>query len=326
MKLLWHTTEWAWVTVLFFIALYPVLFGEKWGTVTLLLPLVPILTYQPSFDKYQVLGLSSQIWNEHRRIIVTVFAVVAMAGAAARQGWWALAVYAAALAWALWRKPTPIRTGYSTTPLGIVSSLGRFPPTLDAQAVYRRQVRMWLMVVVFLAINVVLSLMSTLWEPMEFIAFIAWVLFSFFLSQTMGILRDTLRDYVTLGGTRRRWATMTAATGLIFVLGCAAVGLALSFWGNTIEVAAGITAIAAVTVPGLTYLEFLEKRTLGVFVAYLLGIAALLWLFVQGYVSAAVGMFISLGIYAVWAVTLPIYARRISSLWEKGFAGWLGMK
>lgn len=138
MKLLWHTTEWVWVTVLFFIAVYPVLFGEKWGTVTLLLPLVPILTYQPSFDKYQVLGLSSQIWNEHRRIIVTVFAVVAMAGTAARQGWWALAVYAAALAWALWREPTPTRTGYSTTPLGIASKLGRFPPTLDAQAVYRR--------------------------------------------------------------------------------------------------------------------------------------------------------------------------------------------
>ena len=152
MKLLWHTTEWGWVTVLLFIALYPVLFGEKWGTVTLLLPLVPILTYQPSFDKYQVLGLSSQIWNEHRRIIVSVFAVVAMAGAAARQSWWALAVYAAALAWALWRKPTPTRTGYSTTPLGIASKLGRFPPTLDAQAVYRRQVRMWLMVVVFLSL------------------------------------------------------------------------------------------------------------------------------------------------------------------------------
>lgn len=249
-----------------------------------------------------------------------------MAGAAARQGWWALAVYAAALAWALWRKPTPTRTGYSTTPLGIASKLGRFPPTLDAQAVYRRQVRMWLLVVVFLAINVVLSLMSTLWGPMEFISFIAWVLFAVFISQPMGTLRDTLRDYVTLGGTRRRWATMTAATGLIFVLGCGAVGLALSFWGNTIEVAAVITAIAAVTVPGLTYLEFLEKRTLGVFVAYLLGIAALVWLFVQGYVSAAVGMFISLGIYAVWAATLPIYARRISSLWKKGLAGWLGMK
>lgn len=296
MKLLWHTTEWVWVTVLFFIALYPVLFGEKWGTVTLLLPLVPILTYQPSFDKYQVLGLSSQIWNEHRRIIVTVFAVVAMVGTAVRQGWWALAVYAAALAWALWRKPTPTRTGYSTTPLGIASKLGRFPPTLDAQAVYRRQIRIWLLVVGFFAINVVLSLLSWRWEPMEFIAFIAWALSAVFISQPMGILRDTLRDYVTFGGTRRRWATMTAATGLIFVLGCAAVGLALSFWGNTIEVAAGITAIAAVTVPGLTYLEFLEKRTLGVFVAYLLGIAVLVWLFAQGYVSATVGMFISLGI------------------------------
>ena len=124
MKLLWHTTEWVWVTVLFFIALYPVLFGEKWGTVTLFLPLVPILTYQPSFDKYQVLGLSSQIWNEHRRIIVTVFAVVAMAGAAARQGWWALAVYAAALAWALWRKPTPTRTGYSRPLWELHPSLG----------------------------------------------------------------------------------------------------------------------------------------------------------------------------------------------------------
>jgi len=326
MKLLWHTTDWAWVTVLLIISLYPALAGDKWGSFTFLLPVLPILTYQPSFDKYQVLGLSSQIWNEHRRIMLTVFAVVAMAGTAARQGWWALPVYAVALAWALWRKPTPDRTGYSTTPLGIASSLGRFPPTLDAQAVYRRQVRRWFMAVVFLAINVVLSLVITQWEPMDFIAFIAWFLFFSFLGGTMGMLRDTLRDYVTLGGTRRRWASMTAMTGLIPILGCAAVGLALSFWGNTIEVAAGITAIAAVTVPGLTYLEFLEKRTLGVFVAYLLGIAVLVWLFAQGYVSAAVGMFISLGIYAVWAVTLPMYARRISSLWEKGLAGWLGMK
>lgn len=326
MKLLWHTTDWAWVTVLLITSLYPALAGDKWGSFTFLLPVLPILTYQPSFDKYQVLGLGSQIWNEHRRIMLTVFAVVAMAGTAARQGWWALPVYAVALAWALWRKPTPDRTGYSTTPLGIASSLGRFPPTLDAQAVYRRQVRRWSMAVVFVAINVALSLIFTQWEPMDFIAFIAWFLFFSFLGGTMGMLRDTLRDYVTLGGTRRRWASMTAMTGLILILGCAAVGLALSFWGNTIEVAAGMTAIAGVTVPGLMYLEFLEKRTLGVLVAYLLGIAALLWLFAQGYISAAVGMFISLGIYAVWAVTLPIYARRISSLWRKGFAGWLGMR
>ncbi|MER0070199.1 hypothetical protein ABRP93_03550 [Corynebacterium sp. KPL2850] len=326
MKLLWHTTDWAWVTVLLITSLYPALAGDKWGSFTFLLPVLPILTYQPSFDKYQVLGLSSQIWNEHRRIMLTVFAVVAMAGTAARQGWWALPVYAVALAWALWRKPTPDRTGYSTTPLGIASSLGRFPPTLDAQAVYRRQVRRWSMAVVFLAINVVLSLMFTQWEPMDFIAFIAWLLFFSFLGGTMGMLRDTLRDYVTLGGTRRRWAAMTAATGLIFILGCAAVGLALSFRGTTSEVAAAMTAIAAVTVPGLTYLEFLEKRTLGVFVAYLLSIAALVWLFIQGYFSAVMGMFISLGIYAIWAATLPIYTRRISSLWEKGLAGWFGMK
>ncbi|QRJ57823.1 hypothetical protein GWO64_011575 [Corynebacterium macginleyi] len=326
MKLLWHTTEWAWVTVLLILLLYPALAGDKWGAFTFLLPVLPILTYQPSFNKYQVLGLSSQIWNEHRRIMVTVFAAVAMAGTAARQGWWALPIYAVALGWALWKKPTPTRTGYSTTPLGIASKLGRFPPTLDAQAVYRPQIRIWLMVVVFLAINVVLSLMSTLWEPMESIVLMAWILFAVFISQPMGTLRDTLRDYVTLGGTRRRWATMTAATGLIIVLGCAAVGLALSFREATAEVDAAMTAIAAVTVPGLTYLEFLEKRTLGVFVAYILSIAALVWLFIQGYVSAAVGMFISLGIYAIWVATLPIYARRISSLWEKGLAGWLGMK
>ncbi|MDK8471799.1 hypothetical protein [Corynebacterium accolens] len=323
MKLLWHTTEWVGFGVLLFLSLYPAIFGGKWGAI---IALIPILTYQPDFYKYQILGLNSEIWNKHRRILVTVFAVVAVVGGAARQYWWVLPIYAAALCWALWRKQTPTRTGYSTTPLGITSRIGRYPPTLEAQAVYRRQIRIWLIAVGLVIVAVAVSLLSTLWEPLEAVAFIVWILLALFAMQPMGVLRETLKDYVTLGGTRGRWAVMTAATGVIPIIGCAAVGLALSSAASGVWPMFSLATVAALSVPGFTYLEFLEKKTLGAFVVYGLAVAGLVWLLIQEKVTPLQGMIIAIVLYTLWALTLPMYARRISSMWDKGIKGWFGVK
>ena len=108
MKLLWYLGDW-WSWSFFFLALLvmPVMAQGTWNVFPVIFSLSLMFTLAPDFKKYQLVGLGSKIWNEHRRSLVALCALAAAIGALTVQLWWALPIYAVAAAWAMYRRATP---------------------------------------------------------------------------------------------------------------------------------------------------------------------------------------------------------------------------
>ena len=144
MKLLWYLGDWwSWTFFLFALLLMPVMAQGTWNVLPVVFSLSLILSLTPDFKKYQLVGLGSKIWNEHRRYLVALCALAAAIGALTVQLWWALPIYAVAAAWAMYRRATPKRVGYTTTGSQPSNGFGWFPRTLAGQTIYRRQVKAW---------------------------------------------------------------------------------------------------------------------------------------------------------------------------------------
>ena len=73
MKLLWYLGDW-WSWSFFFVALLvmPVMAQGTWNVLPVIFSLSQILSLAPDFKKYQLVGLGSKIWNEHRRSLVAL--------------------------------------------------------------------------------------------------------------------------------------------------------------------------------------------------------------------------------------------------------------
>ena len=144
MKLLWYLGDW-WRWSFFFFALLvmPVMAQGTWNVFPVIFSLSLMFTLAPDFKKYQMVGLGSKIWNEHRRSLVALCALAAAIGALTVQLWWALPIYAVAAALSMYRRPAPTRTGYTTSGTQPSSGFGWFPRTLTGQAIYRPQVKAW---------------------------------------------------------------------------------------------------------------------------------------------------------------------------------------
>ena len=144
MKLLWYLGDWwLWAFFLFALLVMPVMAEGTWSALPVIASLALVLFPKPDFQKYQLVGLGSRIWNEHRRLLVALFALAAAAGAVTVQLWWALPVYAVAAVWGMYRSATPKRSGYTTSGTQPSSGFGWFPRTLTGQAIYRPQVKAW---------------------------------------------------------------------------------------------------------------------------------------------------------------------------------------
>ena len=131
MKLLWYLGDWwLWTFFLFALLVMPVMAEGTWSVLPVIASLGLVLSLQPDFQKYQLVGLGSKIWNEHRRILVALLALAAAVGALTVQLWWALPVYAVATLWAMYRSATPKRSGYTTVGVQPSSGFGWFPPQL----------------------------------------------------------------------------------------------------------------------------------------------------------------------------------------------------
>lgn len=130
MKLLWYLGDW-WSWSFFFLALLvmPVMAEGTWSALPVIASVALVSSLEPNFQKYQLVGLGSRIWNEHRRILVALLALAAAAGALTVQLWWALPVYAVAAVWAMYRSATPKRSGYTTVGVQPSSGFGWFPTT-----------------------------------------------------------------------------------------------------------------------------------------------------------------------------------------------------
>ena len=322
MKLLWYLGGWwSWSCFFFALLVMPVMAQGTWNVLSVIFSLSQILTLAPDFKKYQLVGLGSKIWNEHRRSLVALCALSAAIGALTMQLWWALPIYAVAAAWSMCRRAAPKRTGYTTTGTQPSSGFGWFPRTLAGQAIYRPQVKAWGAACLAQAIGFVLSRYKEEIPLLGFLGIFVWEFSIDLLVAALQRLRVTLRDYTVLGGNRAVWSRRTAVLGLIPILVATSFSAALM---NDVELVTGIALLSATCAPVLGTLEFLGKKNWPLFILYAVLIVGIVVVCVQTPVSAIANLFLMVTFYAVWALTLPSYIRR-ANVHGGGISGWLGV-
>ena len=322
MKLLWYLGDW-WSWSFFFLALLvmPVMAQGTWNVFPVIFSLSLILTLAPDFKKYQLVGLSSKIWNEHRRSLVALSALAAAIGALTVQLWWALPIYAVAAAWAMYRKAAPQRTGYTTTGTQPSSGFGWFPRTLAGQAIYRPQVKAWGAACLAQAIGYVLNRYKEEVPLLGFLGIFIWALSFAMFAAALHSLRVSLREYTVLGGSRAVWSRHTAVLGLIPVLVATTSSAVLA---NNGELVADIVLLSATCAPIVVSLEFLGKKNWHLFALYLVLIAGMALLRTLVPVSAVAQLFLAVAFYTVWALMLPAYIRRANAH-RGGISAWMGI-
>lgn len=322
MKLLWYLGDWwLWAFFLFALLVMPVMAEGTWSALPVIASLGLVLSLKPDFQKYQLVGLGSRIWNEHRRILVALFALVAAAGALTVQLWWALPVYAVAAVWAMYRSATPKRSGYTTGGIQPPSGFGWFPRNLAGQAIYRPQAKAWCGACLAQMIGLVLSQYEDAASVLDFLGIFLWVLTVVLLAAVLGSLRKSLREYTVMGGSRRDWARHTAVLGLIPVLAAISISAALT---NDGEIVTAIALLSATCAPVLVTLEFLGKKNWYLFILYTVLIAGIVVIYVQTPISTIATFFLAVAFYAVWALTLPSYIRR-ANVHGGGMSRWMGV-
>ena len=322
MKLLWYLGDWwLWTFFLFALLVMPVMAEGTWSALPVIASLALVLFPKPDFQKYQLVGLGSRIWNEHRRILVALFTIGAAVGALTVQLWWALPVYAVAAVRAMYRSATPKRSGYTTTGTQPSSGFGWFPRTLAGQAIYHPQAKAWCGACLAQMIGLVLHQYRDAASVLEFLGTFIWVLTFLLLAAVSGSLRKSLREYTVMGGSRRDWSRHTAALGLIPVLA------AISFTAGLTKDSELVTAIAllgATCAPVLVTLEFLGKKNWHLVALYLVLVAGMALLHTLVPVSAGAQLLLAVVFYAVWALTLPTYIRRANAH-RGGMSTWMGI-
>ena len=322
MKLLWYLGDWwSWSFFFFALLVMPVMAQGTWNVFPVIFSLSLILTLAPDFKKYQLVGLGSKIWNEHRRSLVALSALAAAIGALTVQLWWALPIYAVAAAWAMYRKAAPQRTGYTTTGTQPSSGFGWFPRTLAGQAIYRPQVKAWGAACLAQAIGYVLNRYKEEVPLLGFLGIFIWALSFAMFAAALHSLRVSLREYTVLGGSRAVWSRHTAVLGLIPVLVATTSSAVLA---NNGELVADIVLLSATCAPIVVSLEFLGKKNWHLFALYLVLIAGMALLRTLVPVSAVAQLFLAVAFYTVWALMLPAYIRRANAH-RGGISAWMGI-
>ena len=322
MKLLCYLGDWwRWTFFLFALLVMPVMAQGTWNVLPVIFSLSLILSLTPDFKKYQLVGLGSKIWNQHRRRLVALCALAAAIGALTVQLWWALPIYAVAAAWAMYRKAAPQRTGYTTTGTQSSSGFGWFPRTLTGQAIYRPQVKAWGAACLAQAIGYVLNRYKEDIPLLGFLGIFIWALSFVMFAAALHILRVSLREYTVLGGSRAVWSRHTAVLGLVPVLVASTFSAVLA---NDGELVAAIVLLSATCAPVVASLEFLGKKNWYLFILYAVLIAGTVVVYVQTPISTIVKFFLAVAFYAVWALTLPSYIRR-ANIHGGGMSGWMGI-
>ena len=322
MKLLWYLGDWwLWAFFLFALLVMPVMAEGTWSALPVIASVALVLSLKPDFQKYQLVGLGSKIWNRHRRILVALFGLAAAAGALTVQLWWALPVYAVAAVWGMYRSATPKRSGYTTVGIQPSSGFGWFPRTLAGQTIYRPQAKAWCGACLAQMIGLVLYQYEDAASVLEFLGIFVWVLTVVLLAAVLGSLRKSLREYTVMGGSRRDWSRHTAALGLIPVLAAIIFSAGLT---NDGELVTAIALLGATCAPVLVTLEFLGKKNCYLFILYAILIAGIVVVYVQPPISTIAKFFLAVVFYAVWALTLPSYMRR-ANVHGGGMSGWLGV-
>lgn len=296
--------------------------GTGWAIgYSLFMPLMLYLS-QPDFSRYLTFGLSTRVWNGHRRINASLALVLIIVSAPFAFPWWVL--IAPVLAWivCMVKQFEPSRLTAKSLIAGSDgdSSTGLFSASPASQIVLRPQVRAWMWVALGAVIAIVATLLiGKLWG--NGVGIVGTMVTLIVVPIVMDSVRSSLKVAVAFGLPRAAWAKTTLLCTVIPV-GLAVVAdlIFAVVTGNL----AGFTVVLLATTSLLLSLAITDKQTWHYTVVLAALIAAIfLTLLINSTIPmewAVAGMVI---IYLAWALTYPRMAKR-ANVFSSGVMGWFG--
>lgn len=326
MKLYRHMAL-SWIS--FFFALWvvfvPVLVidrGQGWVIGYSLLMALMVYLSQPDFKRYLTFGLSTRVWNGHRRINASLTLLLIVASAPWVFPWWVLV--APVLTWAVCvaKRFEPSRLATSSLVAGSDgdSSTGWFSASPVSQIVLRPQVRAWMWAAIGVAIATAITIVVIkLWDAG--VGIVGVIVTLTVLPLVADSIRSSLKDAVGFGLPRGAWAKATVlCTAIPVVLSVVADLVAMMWTGNP----AGFTIVCLATTSLLLTFAITDKLT-WLYTTALAGAIAVL--FIAWLINPSVAMGWALTgmaiIYVVWVAAYPRMAKK-TNVFSPGLMGWFG--
>ncbi|GAB2516085.1 hypothetical protein CATRI_12710 [Corynebacterium atrinae] len=300
--------------------------GGWWGL--LLIVIYPVL--RPTWEPYEALGLNKATWRRHRRLAVTAVAPLLLLEVAllspADPRWVLpssiLALWLIAMVW----------PGQPTRSIERLLVSGDTPSESTKSAIiYRPQALTWLMtwgggLALLLLLAALFYTRGSFLDGAMQVRLIVWLATIVGSLFGMSAIGRSLRDWQSMGGTRKDWASASAFAGLLsvgFSVLVAGVDHLLLFPGHLDESLSFVVLGFLAPLFALT-LELTDRRTWPV--ALLLSTAAggLALSLLFGLISGWVGVAAAATFYLAFSVWLPTMARRFTPF-GGGMSDWLGL-
>lgn len=320
MALSWNSFFYAlWIVIL------PVLGmgrGQGWAIGYSLFMVLMVYLSQPDFTRYLTFGLSTRVWNGHRRINATLTLVLILVSAPWAFPWWVLIAPTAAWLFCMAKRVEPSRLTTSSLIVGSDgdSSTGWFSASPVSQIVLRPQVRAWMWTAFGLAIATAISIVvSKLWD--KGVGIVGAIVTLIVLPLVADSIRSSLKAAVVFGLPRGAWAKATLlCTAIPVVLSLVADLVAMMWIGNPV----GGTIVCLATTSLLLSFAITDKQT-WLYTTALAGAIAVL--FIAWLINPSVAMGWTLTgmaiIYVVWVAAYPRMAKK-TNVFSPGLMGWFG--
>ena len=326
MKLYRHMAL-SWIS--FFFALWIVVLpllgidrGQGWAIGYSLFMAFQLYLVQPDFSRYLTFGLSTRVWNGHRRINASLAFLLMLVSAPWGFPWWVLIAPAAVWVLCMVRRFEPSRLDTRSLIDGSEgdSSTGWFSASPVSQIVVRPQARAWMWVAMGVVIATAITFaVIKLWDAG--VGIVGVIVTLTVLPLVADSIRSSLKDAVGFGLPRGAWAKATVlCTAIPVVLSVVADLVAMVWTGNP----AGFTIVCLATTSLLLTFAITDRLT-WLYTTALAGAIAVLfiaWLINPGVVMGwtLTGMAI---IYVVWAAVYPRMAKK-TNVFSPGLMGWFG--
>ena len=326
MKLYRHMAL-SWIS--FFFALWIVVLpllgidrGQGWAIGYSLFMAFQLYLVQPDFSRYLTFGLSTRVWNGHRRINASLAFLLMLVSAPWGFPWWVLIAPAAVWVLCMVRRFEPSRLDTRSLIDGSEgdSSTGWFSASPVSQIVVRPQARAWMWVAMGVVIATAITFaVIKLWDAG--VGIVGVIVTLTVLPLVADSIRSSLKDAVGFGLPRGAWAKATVlCTAIPVVLSVVADLVAMVWTGNP----AGFTIVCLATTSLLLTFAITDRLT-WLYTTALAGAIAVLfiaWLINPGVVMGwtLTGMAI---IYVVWGAAYPRMAKK-TNVFSPGLMGWFG--
>lgn len=321
MALSWNSFFFAlWVVVLPVIGMDR---GQGWAIGYSLLMALQLYLVQPDFSRYLTFGLSTRVWNGHRRINASLAFLLMLVSAPWGFPWWVIIAPAAVWVLCMVRRFEPSRLDTRSLIDGSEgdSSTGWFSASPVSQIVLRPQARTWMWVAMSVVFATAITfVVSKLWD--KGIGIAGAIVTLIVVPLVLDAVRSSLKDAVSFGLPRESWATAT--------LLCTAIPVALALLADLAAFArtgefVGATIIWLASTALLLSLAITDKRT-WIYMVALVGIIAAAfsaWLLTPGVTKGwmLAGMAV---IYLAWGAAYRRMAKRVD-VFSPGLMGWLGV-